>query len=203
MFSTDSTGKTWNKKLGSMVGLNSGSATHRIVGEGRPKFMSSNDPFEQATKSAEAELAEIAKKLEGYQVLKARKYQLETFIRAARRLKSGAVEEPPASSDSQTEDPDSTPILSMQLPHSTKVPLWKFIETSIRDVTGPLSAKEVLEIISSKGREVNGTYPAETVRGAMILKPDIFERMPDGKFKLRNNEAQTSPNGHARHEARA
>jgi hypothetical protein len=62
--------------------------------------------------------------------------------------------------------------------------LWKAIQLVLGIAKKPMSAGEVTTGLKEVGFDVKGEHKRETVRGAMLRKKDIFERVSRGMFAL-------------------
>lgn len=132
-----------------------------------------NEAFREAIIAAKKEIDEINEQLAALDPLLVRKTQLQSFIATGEALC--------AKPEAQTRFPITN---AFPLP-TARIPLWKHIKDAIDGRANPMSAKEVLDVLVSRNVKVKGDFPAETVRGAMLGKPQLFEKQADGKFVVR------------------
>ena len=64
-------------------------------------------------------------------------------------------------------------------------PIWRGAWQVLESAKRPLSAPEITELLQAMGWPVSGDTPVETVRTALIRKPDLFERTDRGMFQLK------------------
>jgi hypothetical protein len=62
--------------------------------------------------------------------------------------------------------------------------LWKAIHIVMSFRGMPMTAEEVLEALEREGIPMSGTNRRETVRSAILRKPDLFQRVGRGIFAL-------------------
>jgi hypothetical protein len=66
--------------------------------------------------------------------------------------------------------------------------LWEIARRVLLQEQRSMTAKEILERVTSLGHKVRGRTPAEAVRTALIRKPEVFQRTEDGKFQLMSSD---------------
>jgi hypothetical protein len=66
-----------------------------------------------------------------------------------------------------------------------EVPLWHGAKLVLESNPRPMSAPDITECMRAMGWPITGDTPVETVRTAMIRKPDVFERTERGMFSLK------------------
>lgn len=126
----------------------------------------SEDALREALRVTEAELERLEKKIQPLEALKRErddKYSLMLQLRA----NLGMTPYPPAS-----EAPEQKP-------------LWVGAQEMLREAGRAMSVADVAKGLKAKGFAITGKWSMEVVRAAMSRKPEIFERVSRGMFRLK------------------
>jgi hypothetical protein len=81
--------------------------------------------------------------------------------------------------------PELTTLSSMAVPTPEPTPIWRGAQQVLETAKRPMSAPDITELMQAMGWSIAGDTPVETVRTALVRKPDIFERTDRGMFQLK------------------
>jgi hypothetical protein len=71
-------------------------------------------------------------------------------------------------------------------PASDGTPIWQHVRNLLLSKHGKaLSIPEIMDGLDAKGVRLDSKTPGESVRTILIRKPDIFQRLEDGKFRIK------------------
>lgn len=71
------------------------------------------------------------------------------------------------------------------VPNPAQKPLWADAQEVLAQSTHEMSAPEIVEALRKRGRKLEGKWDAEAVRAALARKPELFERVGRGMFRLK------------------
>jgi hypothetical protein len=77
-------------------------------------------------------------------------------------------------------------VLKLESRDSIKLlPIWQGARQVLRENDAPMSARQLAEALIAMGWRLEGKTPIESLRTTLIRKPDVFERLADGRYTLR------------------
>jgi hypothetical protein len=69
---------------------------------------------------------------------------------------------------------------------SAQMPVWQHTQEILAsNANVPMTAGEIVDALIARGVTLDSKNPSESVRTTLIRKPDIFELMDGGKFRLK------------------
>jgi hypothetical protein len=67
---------------------------------------------------------------------------------------------------------------------ATEVPIWQAAKDLLERHGKPITAKQIMDGLLVTGMRIEGKHRMEIVRVSLIRKPEVFEKMRDGRFQL-------------------
>ena len=68
-----------------------------------------------------------------------------------------------------------------------EMPIWEHARAILASKNNtPMGAGQIALLVASRGGKLEGKNPAESLRTVLIRKPDMFERVEGGKFRLKS-----------------
>jgi hypothetical protein len=65
------------------------------------------------------------------------------------------------------------------------VTIWQAARDLLQRKTKPMTAKQITDALLITGVQIEGKHRMESVRVALTRKPEIFEKLTDGRFHLK------------------
>jgi hypothetical protein len=120
--------------------------------------------IDQTLAELHAELEQIEKQLVGMNILHMRRMMLKDGIDVLEKLKQ---------QESQ---------------NITQRPVWEVARDVLSAANQPMTVGELLLRLTGMGIKFSGETPLESLRTALIRKPDVFSRAKGGQFDLKSRE---------------
>jgi hypothetical protein len=77
-------------------------------------------------------------------------------------------------------------VLKLESRDSVKLlPIWQGARQILHENDAPMSARQLAEALIAMGWQLEGKTPIESLRTTLIRKRDVFERLADGRYRLR------------------
>lgn len=147
-----------------------------------------SDLILRSLQDVEAELQGLDKRLTELEQLRARREQIYGLVCQMRFVLGLGPYSPEKAGLLSTALEDTAAYMSANpnpSPNPPSTSIWEGARTVLKQANGPMALPEIVDALRGLNFKLPGRSGKETVRAILHKKPDVFERLGEGKYTLK------------------